>query len=380
MDKVNNTNTRIELLDSFRSIAIILVMLYHYFERWRMPIHKENLYDYDLPTDFFKYGYLGVELFFIISGYVIAYTLMRTDSFSIFWKKRMIRLFPTMLLCSLITFVVFTLFDSTMLFQSSHKIENFFFSLTFLSPLIPIDLLGFNLNYMDGSYWSLWVEIQFYFIVSLVYFFNKEKFFVRFLILSVLGFFASIFMGSNTGNELLSIIFTEKMISNIKLMFTIFNVFEYNLWFVFGVILFKLHGNKGNVKLLATFFLIVLLQLYFLRDFVVIMFSLSFICLFLLLIYYQKALWVLNNKLISNVGVASYSLYLIHQNIGVLIITKLEKYFGVYNFILPLLIMTGLTVFSYYSYKWIEQPLSKILSKYFIKKPTLVRTDFLKQV
>lgn len=127
---------RLNLLDSFRFIAIVMVLFYHYYSRWTSPISKISLYNYEYTFDVFKYGYLGVEFFFMISGFVIYFTLTKTNSFWLFLKKRFFRLFPTMVLCSLITLLVLSFFDNNKIFPNSQELQNFFFSITFLSPKI----------------------------------------------------------------------------------------------------------------------------------------------------------------------------------------------------------------------------------------------------
>ena len=47
--------SRVSLLDSFRFLAILMVIFYHYYSRWTMPISKLKLYDYDYSFDIFKY-------------------------------------------------------------------------------------------------------------------------------------------------------------------------------------------------------------------------------------------------------------------------------------------------------------------------------------
>src|ERR1700741_1455059 len=119
---------RIKILDGFRAIAILCVILFHYYSRWTIPSSTTNLYPYGNRFDFFGYGYLGVEFFFIISGFVIAFTLHRTEGMLVFWKKRMVRLFPAMLFCSLITLVVLRLADAEDIFPAGHSMLNFFVS------------------------------------------------------------------------------------------------------------------------------------------------------------------------------------------------------------------------------------------------------------
>lgn len=100
-------------------MAILMVLLFHYFSRWTF------LYPYKDKYDFFTYGKMGVQFFFIISGFVILYTLENTTNFITFWKKRMVRLFPSMLIASIITYFVFVLFDTKCLFPTSHFLKYF---------------------------------------------------------------------------------------------------------------------------------------------------------------------------------------------------------------------------------------------------------------
>lgn len=82
-------------VQGLRAIAILLVAGYHYFAGWTVPIDGNNLY----PGTFaplFKYTYLGVELFFMVSGFVISMTLLRTPTMRQFAIKRFIRLWPAL--------------------------------------------------------------------------------------------------------------------------------------------------------------------------------------------------------------------------------------------------------------------------------------------
>lgn len=142
---------RISTLDGLRVVAILMVMLYHFYYRY---LGSHYAYHIEIPQ-VFKYGYLGVELFFIISGFVITLTLTKANSFVEFMKKRFIRLVPAMVICSSITFVFINLFDTANLFPNSKSIENLFTSFTFVNPEIINKLFSTNLAYTDGAYWSL---------------------------------------------------------------------------------------------------------------------------------------------------------------------------------------------------------------------------------
>src|SRR6202012_496098 len=100
-----------------------------------------------------------------------------------FLKNRWIRLFPPMLLCTVITFIVFITLDTAVIFPDSHDPRNFLPSLTFITPKIWTLLLHKNFAWTNGSYWTLWNEVQFYVLASLLFFLGaKEKFLQNLLV------------------------------------------------------------------------------------------------------------------------------------------------------------------------------------------------------
>src|SRR5258708_8881502 len=69
---------RIETLDGLRAVAVLGVVLYHYFVRFAATGGGPALYPYaNVYAEFpiAKYGFMGVQLFFVVSGFVIAMTL-----------------------------------------------------------------------------------------------------------------------------------------------------------------------------------------------------------------------------------------------------------------------------------------------------------------
>ncbi len=98
---------RIASIDGLRTIAILAVVAFHYCYRWGPPLNSGSLYPYgtalaDLPG--VRFGGCGVQLFFVISGFVIAMTLDRCRTPREFVVRRYARLGPAMLVFSVITF------------------------------------------------------------------------------------------------------------------------------------------------------------------------------------------------------------------------------------------------------------------------------------
>lgn len=352
---------RIGVLDSFRAIAILLVMMFHYFSRW------EGMYPYADKYNYFGNGKLGVQFFFIISGFVILYSLENTNNFAAFWRNRMIRLFPSMLAGSLLTYIVFLFFDNVYLFPASHYFKNVLASITFIpfrtiSTLFNLDL---ELDYISGSYWSLWPEIQFYAFVSLIYFFVKKINFAK-----VFLFFSSVLVLIDFGlhhsyND-------TNFVKTVRDFFTIFNFIDGLSFFCFGVLFYLFYKDKMSGKATSSYLKIYFLGLVFLQVLgsysqpLKVVFIFVFLLLFIALIYFPNCIRFLENKIVFKIGVSSYFLYLIHEHIGVLLIHNFGGLFQSYEFIFPLLIIAFLVVLAIgYTYI-IEKKVSVYLkNKYF---------------
>ncbi len=86
MNKVSTS--RIGILDGFRALAIIAVLLFHFFSRYTTHHYKTNLYPYSDKYGYFGYAYLSVEFFFIISGFVTFFVLEYINAFTSFLENR----------------------------------------------------------------------------------------------------------------------------------------------------------------------------------------------------------------------------------------------------------------------------------------------------
>ncbi|MDK2122902.1 acyltransferase family protein [Parachitinimonas caeni] len=142
--------TRLYELDLLRLLAAAAVLLFHYGFRGyiaddlcRMPTPTLGLVA--------RYGYLGVELFFLISGFVILLSAEGRNATE-FVKARALRLFPALwLACSLTAATAWLLSDA----RFTPTLGDYFANMALLAGFIGRPLV-------DGSYWSLYVEIVFY--------------------------------------------------------------------------------------------------------------------------------------------------------------------------------------------------------------------------
>jgi peptidoglycan/LPS O-acetylase OafA/YrhL len=357
---------RIQTIDSFRAISIIAVILYHFFSRWTPPYNQENLYPYANNFDFFERGKLGVQFFFIISGFVIYFTLTNTTSFKEFWKKRFARLVPSMFVASVCIFIFISLFDNTNKFPSGHYIINFIPSLTFISPAI-FEKFGLNVAYLDGSFWSLWPEIQFYILASSLYFISKKHFLRNLVSISIFFIIGNFLIIKFCSLNVLPKTTSNQILVMHSMVNECFNILSKLQYFISGVLFFELYRAKSNGNDLNKYITLPLIFIFLWTIFNLrhdptsaIIISLQF-SLFFVLIFFPNLLRFLNNKIIAEIGKSSYFLYLIHQRIGVILIFSLCPILFPQNLIFIVILIFLLILLSIFVTKKIEIPLSKFI-------------------
>ena len=176
-----STITRNISLDILRSIAILQVLLYHFFYRW--SDHT------GFSVTLFSRQWLGVNLFFILSGYLIYNSMIRSKSRGLFVKKRFRRIIPAYYLTIAIISVVFFAGQYTVDYSGWNE-GNFYQSVFFNALFLPEGVLE-GYFYLDGVFWSLIVEVQFYILCSI--FWNRIGFLKYTLV--ILSFWAYLFRG-----------------------------------------------------------------------------------------------------------------------------------------------------------------------------------------
>jgi peptidoglycan/LPS O-acetylase OafA/YrhL len=347
---------RIEALDGFRALAVLLVICFHYFSRWTPPRFSQDLYPYgDRFAGFalFDHGYLGVELFFIVSGFVISLTLFASRNGVDFALRRFARLFPSMLLCSALTFALLAVLPVK--FFDVAPID-FLPSLTFTDPYLWTALFGRQFHYIDGAYWSLFVEVRFYFWACLIFFaFGKERFLAAFGIFFNLSLILFALGQAVAGTSLATVVEWALFPSHLP-------------WFAAGVGFYFLHRDSRNklARLLAieTAFVLILWRVGP-NAAAEIPFCLAFYGLFFLFVFYPRWLRPFSYKPVTLVGAASYSLYLLHQNLGVTLIATigdtLPSSAGGWSAFVAVGVGFALVAASVLIYRYWEMPAKRIL-------------------
>jgi peptidoglycan/LPS O-acetylase OafA/YrhL len=150
---------RLALLDYARFFAAMSVVTFHYLFNGIANGKISSIQHIQALVPFAKYGYLGVELFFMISGYVIFFSATRcsADKFAV---GRVVRLYPTFFVAVLFTSLFAMLWGGE---KMSVSLSQVLANLTMAPPL-------FGHGFVDGVYWTLIYEIKFYGLVFFLLF------------------------------------------------------------------------------------------------------------------------------------------------------------------------------------------------------------------
>lgn len=343
-------NKRLYQIDLLRFLAAISVVFFHYTFRGFNGGQLSKV-DYHEIENITKYGYLGVDLFFIISGFVIILSIQNSSLIN-FIKSRFIRLYPAYWICLIATSLVIYFFDS----DNKITLYQFCFNFTMLNGY-------FDVNDIDGSYWSLLIEIKFYFIIGIILsipFLKKRiTYLMELWLLCSFIYLIPIFKNNGWFNLLNE-----------------YGILTYNFYFIAGYYFYTLY-DKTVFKYRA-FFMIFLcyglsiwyaiqrldnLNNYYKTIFspIVITVSISVFYILFLLMSANK-LNFLNLKIFVKIGLLTYPLYLIHHNIGFIILNNTTAF---NRYLVLFLLITFMIFIAYLINEFIEKKAALLLKKAF---------------
>lgn len=319
-------NNRYLELDALRGIAALMVVFFHYSVRYG------QIYGYPVEPFFaFDVGLYGVQLFFIISGFVISLTLENTANAVDFVISRFSRLYPAYWVAVILTFSVVYLFS---LPGREVDIETAAINMTMIQT-------WFMRSNVDGVYWTLTVELGFYLIMLFLF---AIKAIHRINIISFFWLLAIIAYGFLEKNGIYSFHWAIKLLL----------LLNHGALFIAGIMFYRI--MQGG-KFLEYFILLLCLATeYYLHDKVAFLVGIYFL---VFLLFSKNLLRFLAIKPLVFLGTISYSLYLTHQNIGYVIINGLRK-------------LDALNSFNVIVVPLIASILLATLMQRYIEKPSLV--------
>jgi peptidoglycan/LPS O-acetylase OafA/YrhL len=314
-------NNRVEVLDYARFFAAMIVVLYHYTANGFSSGNIVSITHTQSILDISKYGYLGVELFFMISGYVILFSAW-DNSPSRFAVSRAVRIYPSYIFAVLIT--------SFCIWQWGAGLV----SPDLATVLANFTMFQFFFGYgnIDNVYWTLVYELIFYFAVFLILMSPWRKSIEKFV------FYWPFAMG-------------VAFVSGLEHLPLLGGYFYY---FAAGA-LFALFRISPNWKIIMPLLAVYGFCLNFtveksgslgIRDNVEYsqIVIISIVTLFFLFFIFQNLSKIQNLKLPTSrfLGSLTYPVYLIHGNIGYILINRFateDNKFVIYLMTLAIIIM-----------------------------------------
>lgn len=139
--------SRVLELDALRGLAAVAVVLFHFTTRYDQLLGHAEPLSWSLP-----WGHYGVDLFFMLSGYVILMSLERSRGAVHFAWGRLTRLYPSYWVAAAFTFIVVTMIG---LPGQEVSLGDALLNVTMIQSLL-------GASHIDGAYWSLQAELIFY--------------------------------------------------------------------------------------------------------------------------------------------------------------------------------------------------------------------------
>jgi len=287
----------------------------------------------------FNFGQNGVFVFFLISGFIIVYSLIKSGyrplQFFIFLLKRSIRIDPAYYVTILLTLTLFYILSLLPSFGGQfggHAIP--FIPGQFIAHLfyaVPFT----KYHFYDHVFWTLCVEFQFYLVIGLLYFLYDNTFYKLAFLISFC--FSCLIPFSNP----------------------YYLVFSYAPIFALGISLVTFYQKRDWINcILPISFLIIIAFRFGLPVFVL----LSFTCLIIL--YFNLVI-----KPLAFLGDISYSLYLTHVLTFIVFSGLLKRLPITLNAWILLFIEISFAItFAYIFYLLIEKPSQQLSKRIFYKK------------
>jgi len=366
-------------LDGIRAIAFLLVFSVH--------------------TDYIYIGWVGVQLFFVLSGFLITDILLRmkekfgaSDFFKKFYGRRFLRIFPLYYFYLLVMFIVTSAliyYDYRVAYMERFK-DHLPYALAYIYNFFNASPAYDGESWLIGHLWSLSVEEQFYLFWPLVIFLTPKKhlkklfvgaiaigFLFRLAVSALYKFSDSVpFLYPNMSVVIYVLPFSYLDAFGLGAYITRFEIPKARWQFVALLILLPIVGFATTYFSTGEFGVSTALGFAYPlnKDFKQVWgYSyISYLCVLLIYLVVREKLFLrfLDNKFISYLGKISYGLYVYH--FAIVWFVRRIRDFGIPEPVakpLTLVISAILTyIVASLSYKYLEKPILDLKDRYFALK------------
>ncbi|MFD3535571.1 acyltransferase family protein [Streptomyces sp. NPDC058664] len=332
---------RLHALDGLRLVAALMVVVYHYTARgpgWSTPVA-------DIFPETFRvasYGYLGVEFFFLISGFVICMSAWDRPVRD-FFVSRVVRLYPAYWFAVIATSVTLAVIPGGRTHLPWYDILT---NLTMIQEPLGVKLV-------DGVYWTLFIELRFYLLFALLAWWGLT--YSRVLVFCGVWGAASMLVLNEPPGPLRLLLIPE-----------------YSWFFIAGMAFYLMYRFRPNLMLVGVVAFCYCASLATtVRQFKRLTFLgdrpvwpvlvLLAVCFGLMALIATGKLSGIRWKWLPIAGALTYPLYLLHQVIGYEFIAHYGE--RVDPWTLVGVLIAAMLVLSYLVHRIIEKPLSRYLKR-----------------
>ncbi|HCJ9895220.1 TPA: acyltransferase [Escherichia coli] len=349
-----SSKNKLDAIQFFRCAAIMFVVYAHSFDRIERYV---DLGHYNFLSDLAHFARSGVDMFFIISGFIMSY-ITHADiynnkfSWGTFMYKRITRIAPMYWLVTLAVLILLkvapALFYNTTT-NLAHTVGSFLF--------VPVASPEGKFAPLLGVGWTLNLEVYFYLTLSLVIIIFREKYLTSFFVLLLLSVSAGYLFGHRENLYLYSLI-TNPIL------------FE----FFMGIMVYHIYSSvrqsnndfRWYVAFIISILVLVLTIFYRLPD------DMRFIYWggsYAVLILSTLVLFSSCNflRILIKIGDASYTIYLTHYFVISGFYYALTKSGYDFSQWLMLSVLTAMSLsafFGYFAYRLIEMNITAVFKKY----------------
>lgn len=362
-----------ENLDGLRFFCFLSVFFFHSFVTDVVTVGKSPVHHF-VKNTLFGNGNLGVNFFFVLSGFLITYLLIKEKSskgkihIGHFWIRRILRIWPLYFACVFYGFVIFP-YQKHLMGLVSNETANPWYYITFINNFDYIkkglpDATGL------GVLWSIAIEEQFYFVWPLILsLFPVKKFWIPFVVVIA----GSLVFRAFNDVPILHELHTLSCIGDMA-------IGALGAWLILESDKFKtMINNVPRAVIIAFYMAFIFVFLFrdelFLDNFILRVFERSIMsCIMLFIIleqcYASKSFYKMSSfKQASKLGLITYGLYCLHF-IVISTTLAITKKLGLNNQVWEVLLLeTSISliitiVISWLSYRYFETPFLKFKDKF----------------
>lgn len=323
-----------------RGVAVLMVVMFHFTSRYQQKYPNRPYSEAShIQIDF---GWTGVYLFFMISGFIIYLTIQKKNGIIDFMTARLSRLVPPYWTAILLILSLEGLHSSIFSEPNRNDLGNTIFNILMVPDI-------FHRPFLDGVFWSLYVEVKFYIIFAVLWKFvnlrDNRNFVLSYLVLLFIALFHNLVHHIPLGDNINYFLVFWIGIAACKHLTEGLSVWVYVL--IAGVTsLSTLWIYSDGVELVAG--------------------TILYCMLFLTVPWIYRRFPSAERRLspLSFIGRISYSFYLIHQPVGYIILGTLSVMsFGItFAVFLSFVVCCLLSLLGYYYVERLDRPIANYLT------------------